>query len=106
MLYHPCANQQFVEGLRKIIKGCLYRHIITPHRDLSVERPLALAAWGISLEFAVFDRQLVVDFIKERAKKAPEKTFRNGQYKKLLIEPAKIVSDESDSDLCRVIGVM
>jgi hypothetical protein len=106
MLYHPCANQNFVEKLKQIVKNCLYKHIITPYKDLSKERPLALAAWGISFEFAVFDKKLIIDFIKEHAKKAPEKTVKNGQYKKLLIEKAKIISDENDSELCREMSVM
>lgn len=106
MLYHPCANQNFVQKLREIVTNCLFKHIITPHFNLTKERPLALAAWGVSLEFSIFDKKFVIDFIKEHAKKAPEKTFKNGQYKKLLIEKAKIVSDESDSELCREMNVM
>lgn len=38
MLYHPCANKNQVEYLKKIVKLCLYRHIITPYNLLSPER--------------------------------------------------------------------
>lgn len=38
MLYHPCANKNEVQLLRKIVKGCLYRHIITPYNLLPQER--------------------------------------------------------------------
>lgn len=100
LIYHPCANGRLADDLKKIVKTCLRRHVITPHRALTPERPFALAAWGVSLEFAIFDRQLVVDFIRKYAKIAPEKTPRDGQYRKLLIEAAKIVSDENDTELC------
>lgn len=100
LIYHPCANGRLVEELKKIVKSCLYRHIISPHRELTAERPFALAAWGVALEFSRYDRQFVVDFVRKYAKIAPEKTPRDGQYRQLLLEPAKIVSDRNDTMLC------
>lgn len=38
MLYHPCANKNQVQLLKKIVKMCLYRHIITPYNLLTPER--------------------------------------------------------------------
>lgn len=38
MLYHPCANKNEVQYLKKVVKLCLYRHIITPYNLLSSER--------------------------------------------------------------------
>lgn len=78
----------------------MYRHIITPYRGLSEERPFALAAWASSLEFSVIDKATLKDFIRNHAKTAPEKTSRDGQYKKLLTEPAKIITDVDDFKLC------
>lgn len=86
--------------LRNFVKSCLYRHIITPHRDLSADRPFALAAWGASIEFSVVHMPTLTEFVRKFALTAPEKTSRDGQYKILLEEPAKIVSDQDDSKLC------
>lgn len=99
-LYHPCASSNFIEKFKHIVKSCLYRHIITPYRELSPERPFALAAWASSLEFSVIDKAMLIDFIRKYAKTAPEKTARDGQYKQLLTEPAKIVTDVDDFSLC------
>jgi len=94
-----------VEQLKKLVRGCLFRHIITSYEKLSSDRPLALAAWGVSLEFSVFDETLVTDFIKKRAKTGPERVSRDGQYKKLLVNPAKVVSDANDSEICPKVQV-
>jgi hypothetical protein len=99
-LYHPCANKQQIQQLKKLVKNCLYRHIITPYKFLSPERPLALAGWGVSIEFSVFDEDIVKDFIKTYAKTGPEKVSRDGQYKSFLIEAAKIITDIDDFELC------
>lgn len=99
-LYHPCANQMLIDRLKKLVKSCLYRHIITPYRELSPERPFALAAWATSLEFSVIDTPSLIGFIKKSAKSGPEKVSRDGQYKQMLTEPSKIITDADDSDLC------
>lgn len=99
-LYHPCAHKGLVESLKAIVRDCLYRHIITPYRELSIERPFALAGWGTSLEFSVIDKVTLTEFIKKNAKMGPEKVSRNGQYKKMLTEPAKIITDVDDFKIC------
>lgn len=101
MLYHPCANFNQVEQLKMLVKNCLYRHIITPSSGLlTPERPLALVAWGKSLEMSVVVPEIVIRFIKENALRGPEKTATNGQYEKLLINHADVVSTIDDSVLC------
>ncbi|PAV80467.1 hypothetical protein WR25_15970 [Diploscapter pachys] len=40
MLYHPCADPNEVSYLRKIVAGCLYRHVITPYKKLSRDKVL------------------------------------------------------------------
>lgn len=99
-LYHPCANVGLVERLKKLVKSCLYRHIITPYRELTADRPFALAAWGTSLEFSVIDEPTLLDFIRKYAKTGPEKVSRDGQYKQMLTESSKIITDVDDSNLC------
>jgi hypothetical protein len=99
MLYHPCAIKSEVDKLRSLIKKCLYRHIITPY-NLTKERPLALVAWATSLELSAYDKTTAVEFIKNYAKTGPEKVSRQGQYKQMLIDEAKLVSDADDSVIC------
>ena len=43
MLYHPCANKKQVDYLREIVTGCVRKHIITPYKNLTLEKPFALA---------------------------------------------------------------
>uniref|UniRef100_A0A1Y1LUY2 DUF3105 domain-containing protein n=1 Tax=Photinus pyralis TaxID=7054 RepID=A0A1Y1LUY2_PHOPY len=103
MLYHPCANVRETEYLKEIVKNCLYRHIITPYTLLTMDRPLALLAWGHSLEMSKVDTATVINFIRRRALQGPERISRDGDYDHKLVNPAKVVSDQEDSDLC--IGI-
>uniref|UniRef100_U5EP30 Putative secreted protein n=1 Tax=Corethrella appendiculata TaxID=1370023 RepID=U5EP30_9DIPT len=99
-LYHICANKQQIYEFKTVVKNCLYRHIITPSNLLTKERPFAVITWGRSLEFSVFHPNMVKDFIRNSALRGPEQTPRDGQYDSLLIEHAKIVSTEMDTNLC------
>jgi len=105
-LYHPCADLMFIEQLKALIKSCLYRHIITPYRELSSDYPFALAAWGTSLQFSVIDKPMLIEFIKKHAKTGPEKVSRNGLYKQMLTEASKTVTDVEDSELCPNVNVV
>ncbi|KAJ8947625.1 hypothetical protein NQ318_002637 [Aromia moschata] len=100
MLYHPCANKNEVNALKKLIKGCLYRHVITPYNFLSPERPLALVTWGHRLEMSKVAPELVVEFVRRHALKGPEQTYRDGQYTLELKEQAEVVSSIDDANLC------
>ncbi len=100
MLYHPCANKEEVFKLRNLLTNCIYRHVITPYEKLDRDRPLALAGWGATLEMSVFDKDLAKNFIVQYAKTGPEKTYDNGQYRHLLIHPALLVTDVTDTVLC------
>lgn len=99
-VYHPCVNKRQLDFFRKLVKKCLYRHIITPYEQLDAERPFALIAWGRSLEMSVIDLDIIVGFIRMNALQGPEKTSRNGQYSAGLIDPAQHVSDADDNSLC------
>ncbi|CAH1231293.1 Hypp377 [Branchiostoma lanceolatum] len=37
-LYHPCASSAQVQKLKRLARGCLRRHIITPYRKLEPTR--------------------------------------------------------------------
>ncbi|KAL3228134.1 hypothetical protein MRX96_004049 [Rhipicephalus microplus] len=71
MLYHPCAPTWFVEKLRKLVRDCLRKHIITPYRRLSLERPLALVAWGCKLQMSHVNAREVIKFIKASPASVP-----------------------------------
>ncbi|KAL3270241.1 hypothetical protein HHI36_009297 [Cryptolaemus montrouzieri] len=88
MLYHPCANSKEVKFLKQLVQRCLYQYVITALNKLSPERPLALVAWGASLELSKVDILEVFKFIKQRALKGPEDIDDDGQYYKNLIKPA------------------
>ncbi|XP_074028435.1 uncharacterized protein isoform X2 [Leptinotarsa decemlineata] len=102
MLYHPCANKNQVKLLKSIVKSCLYKHVITPHSELSYDRPLALVTWGHRLEMSKVSTSVAVEFIKKYALNGPEKTTKDGQYSWMLEERSKIVSDLDDTNLCPV----
>ncbi|XP_044270695.1 uncharacterized protein LOC123015176 [Tribolium madens] len=101
MLYHPCADKNEVNFLRKLVKKCLYRHVITPYNLLSAQRPLALVTWGHRLEMSKVAPKIVVDFIRKHALKGPEHTARDGQYDLMLEEHSEVVSDLKDQELCK-----
>lgn len=88
LLYHPCADKNELNILRKIVMKCLYKYIITSYDQLSSERPFALVAWGHSLEISKVYPEMAVDFIRSYAHKAYETTNNNGQYDLNLIVPS------------------
>ncbi|KAJ8676011.1 hypothetical protein QAD02_011797 [Eretmocerus hayati] len=100
MLYHPCADSSQVEALRKLVKSCLWRHIITPYNELDVDRPLALLTWGYRMSMSHVDKNEVKKFIRKRALRGPEEKFDDGHFDDHLMEKARIVSDAQDSQLC------
>ncbi|KAH8366205.1 hypothetical protein KR093_010149 [Drosophila rubida] len=107
MLYHPCAFHGQVEQLQHIVRGCLYRHIITPSQDLTPERPLALLSWRNSLSMSVVDSKQVAEFIRKYAKGGPlglpnlsRVVEKRDAYKAALLTEAHLVTDLDDSELC------
>ncbi|XP_068248543.1 uncharacterized protein [Palaemon carinicauda] len=103
MLYHPCAEPLLVQRLKKVLTGCFRKHVITPYSNLTVERPLALVAWGCSIEMAVVDEKEVKAFIKKRALHGPEGHMaKDGSFNQYLIAKAEYPpgSDNSDKNIC------
>eukprot|EP00088_Acartia_fossae_P058922 TRINITY_DN6944_c0_g1_i12.p1 TRINITY_DN6944_c0_g1~~TRINITY_DN6944_c0_g1_i12.p1 ORF type:complete len:254 (-),score=3.28 TRINITY_DN6944_c0_g1_i12:97-831(-) len=103
MLYHPCTHHNLVEKLRRVVTGCLRKHVITPHYALTREKPLALVAWGCRMLMSEVDEVKVTDFIKKYALKGPEGDLpKEGQYTHALIKKAEVPrgSDLKDSVLC------
>ncbi|KAG5883748.1 hypothetical protein JTB14_023170 [Gonioctena quinquepunctata] len=100
LLYHPCANKNQVQLLKKIVKSCLYKHVITPYNELTPVRPFALVTWGHRLEMSKVSTEVVIGFIKKYALKGPENTTKDGQYSLMLQHRSKVVSDLDDMNLC------
>ncbi|EDW18387.1 uncharacterized protein LOC6582207 [Drosophila mojavensis] len=107
LLYHPCAFQGQVAQLENIVRGCLYRHLVTPSQLLTPERPLAVLAWRHSLTMSVVDRELVGQFIRKYAKQGPlaipilsRVVEKRESYKAALLTEARLVTDLDDSEVC------
>lgn len=103
MLYHPCAHHSLVDELRRLVTGCLRKHIISPSTLLPESRPLALVSWGCRLLLSHVDTEQVVSFIRERALHGPEGTLpKEGQYTVGLVKRAEVPlgSTIEDSVLC------
>jgi len=90
MLYHPCAPEELVDQLRKIVVGCLRKHIIAPStRFTSKKRPLTLVAWLCRLTMATVNQKEVENFIRLRAHLALEGDYpAEGNFAKHLIKKA------------------
>ncbi|XP_023307778.2 uncharacterized protein LOC111689544 isoform X1 [Lucilia cuprina] len=105
LLYHPCAFAGQIDQLQNTLKGCLYRHIITPSQQLTPQRPLALLAWGKSLQMSVVDDAIAVKFIKDNAKlgfrqKQQKLKLSSKMYDAGLLTEAHLVTDEQDEEIC------
>lgn len=75
---------------------------MTPYDKLTVQRPLALVAWGCKLEMARVDRQEVIDFLRDHALKGPEGHLsKQGQYDLALIRKAEVVPGAGEGDEVR-----
>lgn len=103
MLYDPCAEPALVHHLHKLLTGCFRKHIISPYTLLTRERPLALLAWGCSLEMATVNEEEVKKFIKTHALHGPEGHYpRNGSFKEGLIKKGEFPkgSEGKDKNIC------
>lgn len=53
-LYHPCADLREISLLKKLVKSCLRRYVISPSRELSKER-VGTTKWQcFSITFSIF----------------------------------------------------
>jgi len=103
MLYHPCAHNYMVDKLRKLVTGCIRKHVITPYTNLPEDKPLALVSWGCRMLMSNVDEEKVTKFIRDKALHGPEGTYpKEGQFTQGLIKQAEIPpgSSNEDSVLC------
>jgi len=100
MLYHPCAAPHLVHRLRRLVRHCLYKHVITPYSALPASRPLALVAWGCVLLLGEVDEARVQQFIREKALHGPEGMYRKqGTFREGLLVPSEMPSGKSDEGM-------
>ncbi|XP_030831549.1 uncharacterized protein LOC105441222 [Strongylocentrotus purpuratus] len=100
-LYHPCADMSEVTRFRRIARGCLRKHIITPYKELTKERPFAVLTYGCKLELPYIVSNRIRDFLREHAGKAPERRVaEDGQFSVQQIHRAKTISNANDCMIC------
>ncbi|XP_067866557.1 uncharacterized protein tp53i13 [Heterodontus francisci] len=100
-LYHPCVHPRLKEELSLLARMCMYKHIITPHLNLSQQRPLALVAWGKSLEMSRINLAEAVPWLRKSVNGARNSELKDdGAYNYLLILKAKLASDNNDRVAC------
>ncbi|MGH0182741.1 UNVERIFIED_CONTAM: hypothetical protein FKN15_010406 [Acipenser sinensis] len=101
VLYHPCAPPSLRVSLSALARSCLFKHVVTPFPGLTRARPLALAAWGRTLEMSHVTLMEAADWLRSSVNRAHESEMReDGLYNFLLIRGSKVVSDENDKDVC------
>jgi len=89
MLYHPCMHKDQVMRMKSVLSGCLRKHIITPSRLPSLQRPVILLAWGCYLELEFNDLDRVRLFITTHGLGGPEGNYtKDGLYTHLQVAKA------------------
>ena len=76
--------------VKKAVSGCIRKHIITPSRLPSLEKPVVLIAWGHYQELEFLDLNVVKSFIIEHGLGGPEGDLpKDGLYTHLQTHKAK-----------------
>ncbi|XP_041437162.1 tumor protein p53-inducible protein 13-like [Xenopus laevis] len=118
-LYHPCVHPKLKKALVHGARSCVYKHIITPHMNLSTERftgtafntwpitdiggfaPLALVTWGSTLEMSHIDLCEVRNWLTANMDRTREREMdMDGSDQDLLVRPSSVFFDKHDKKLC------
>nr|XP_056720986.1 tumor protein p53-inducible protein 13 [Euleptes europaea] len=87
-LYHPCAHPTLRSQLTLLARACLPHHILTPHGGLTQEWPLALVAWGASLQMAKVELAQAVAWLKRHAaRESRSQPWAGRRYRHLMKRP-------------------
>ncbi|XP_015277530.1 PREDICTED: tumor protein p53-inducible protein 13 isoform X2 [Gekko japonicus] len=88
-LYHPCAHPSLRGQLTLLARACLPDYILTPHGGLTQEWPLALVAWGATLQMAKVELAHAVAWLKKHAaQESRRKPWAGRRYRHLMKRPA------------------
>ncbi|XP_054857345.1 tumor protein p53-inducible protein 13 isoform X2 [Eublepharis macularius] len=88
-LYHPCAHPSLRGQLTLLARACLPDYILTPYGGLTQEWPLALVAWGATLQMAKVELTQAVAWLKRHA--APKRRgnpWAGRRYRHWMTRPA------------------
>lgn len=64
LLYHPCTPLQERLLLSVLAQSCIKEYIITPHKNLEKNMPIALVSWGRTLEVSTVDSSEICDWLE------------------------------------------
>ncbi|XP_051933822.1 uncharacterized protein tp53i13 [Hippocampus zosterae] len=64
LLYHPCAAFSERALVSILARSCLHDYIVTPHPQLNKSMPVALVAWGRTLELSTAASSDVCDWLQ------------------------------------------
>ncbi|KAL8198983.1 UNVERIFIED_CONTAM: hypothetical protein K2H54_031056 [Gekko kuhli] len=88
-LYHPCAHPSLRGQLTLLARACQPDYILTPHSGLTQEWPLALVAWGATLQMAKVELAHVAAWLKKHAaQEGRRKPGAGRRYRHLMKRPA------------------
>jgi len=100
LLYDPCVIHSEVEKLKKLVRNCIKKYIITPTTFLSPKRPMALIAWGCKLEMSKVNENEVTSFIRKYGMKGPEGDMsKDGQYDLMLLSSSAELNNVKSNDM-------
>ncbi|KAM8852899.1 tumor protein p53-inducible protein 13 [Synchiropus picturatus] len=89
LLYHPCAPSSDRLLLSGVARTCLSHYVMTPHPQLDRTLPVALVAWGRTLELSTAASSDVCDWLETSG--ANNNMLSSGnqanKYKLFLIRP-------------------
>lgn len=63
LLFHPCAPPLERLLLSALAQSCISDFILTPHKDLDTNRPVALVSWGRTLETSTAASPEICDWL-------------------------------------------
>ncbi|KAJ8280776.1 hypothetical protein GJAV_G00058850 [Gymnothorax javanicus] len=90
-LYHPCASVLGQVRLSVLAHSCLSHYIVTPHRELSMNRPFAMVSLGRVLELSHVTESEACDWLVENAGNGLEsRKQRRRKYNLYLTRPAGV----------------
>ncbi|KAH3890696.1 hypothetical protein DPMN_014781 [Dreissena polymorpha] len=97
LLYNPCTfNSRDIDVIKGVVRGCIWKHVITPYKHIPENMPYALLTYGhmrllnhFRGEVTQQEVKLVTDFIKDTALRGPESAvLKDGQYSAGLLQPS------------------